>query len=442
MAQATGGGGAGVSGGSGAVSPMSTGSGGSSAGPSGGASVPISTESGRTTITPATGGGSTGGGGGGGPATEPGRASESATGHVAIAPALGIQPISPAGAVPITPQLGFSMPSMVGVMPSTPAGQVQAFRMTNPHGMYFGHTQNWPSDVFQHTVHTYGFQPRQTLQAPWIPTADGYAEPLGLPRLDFDDQTGRPMAVDMSSSHVMNVDQTQNIERYHEVNNRETVDAYFDMSMNAAVHRSDTTLHQNSYDTSTANSQDFSSERSVDNSTNVEQVTNQSTVNVENRSADNRQETHIDNSVTEHGSTTYVESRDTTVHHDNSVSISADNSRTEHAEHRTSVTEVDNSVNIRETSHNTSFVENRETTVAYPETRQVVVDNSQNLVRNVENRFVDQDNSAFNMVEDRSVSLSTTQDPVYNFDNSTTIHLTQVIQAPERSGGSLFVGHA
>ncbi|MBU4474743.1 MAG: hypothetical protein KKC48_05545, partial [Proteobacteria bacterium] len=88
------------------------------------------------------------------------------------------------------------------------------------------------------------------------------------------------------------------------------------------------------------------------------------------------------------------------------------------------------------------FVENRNTTLAFPETRLVEVDNSHDYVSNVEHRFVDQDNSVVNLVDDRSLSLSTTQEPVYNFDNSTTIHLTQVIQAPERSGGTIFMGNA
>ena len=108
---------------------------------------------------------------------------DKSTGDVPIAPPMGIQPISPAGHVPFVPGVGISMPTLTGVVPIPLAGKVQAFRSTHPHGTFFGHTQNWPSDTFNHMVHSTAYTPPKQQTPPWIPTVDGYVEPFRHPEI-------------------------------------------------------------------------------------------------------------------------------------------------------------------------------------------------------------------------------------------------------------------
>jgi hypothetical protein len=236
---------------------------------SGGANVPISTEGGRTNAAPATGGNPSGPVGGS-PVEHPGSPPTLATGNVTITPALGVQPISPAGSVQIAPQIGFSMPTLTGFVPITPGGTIMAQRMTNPHGMFFGHTQHWPNDVFHHSRHSSPYVPPTVPMAPWVPTADGYAEPFSTPKTDFDQDMGRGAPVDMRSEYSMNIDQTQDIEQNRQVTYNETVDQTLDQSMNQVVERNDRSLTQNEFDNSTHRSLDLSTHPTTQN---IEKVT-------------------------------------------------------------------------------------------------------------------------------------------------------------------------
>jgi hypothetical protein len=92
--------------------------------------------------------------------------------------------------------------------------------------------------------------------------------------------------------------------------------------------------------------------------------------------------------------------------------------------------------------NDTNLIERRNMTLAFPETRLTEVDSSSQYNQNSTYQFIDQDNSVVNIIDDRSLSLVSIQEPTFNFDNSTTVHLVQNIQAPERSGGSIVSGNA
>ncbi|EGB15287.1 hypothetical protein DND132_2082 [Pseudodesulfovibrio mercurii] len=390
---------------------------------SGGANVPISTEGGRPAIAQATGG-STGGPVGGGPVERAGSPVAMTTGNVAIAPALGVQPVSPAGSVSIAPKVGFSMPTLTGFVPISPAGTIMAHRMTNPHGTYFGHTQHWPNDVFHHSSHTAPYVPPSVPMAPWVPTADGYAEPFSLPKVDFAQDMGRGAPIDMRSEYSMRIDQSQDIEQNRTATYNQNVDQTLDQSMNSVIERSDRHVTRNEFDNSSTRNLDLSTDRTTENTQDI----------VQNFNRDNRfsTETTVVNEQDNSRSFTNEERRETTLTTENTEVRNVDASQSTTENHIVERTEVDNS-RIDATTELYS-------SVAYPETRVVEADNSTTINRVNTFETVDGGSSEINNIDAGRTLFVTNQDPTYVFDNSSRIILN--FDAPERTGGDIVVGNA
>jgi hypothetical protein len=411
---------------------------------------------------------------GGNPIENPASPPTRATGSVTITPGLGVQPVSPAGSVIIPPQLGFSMPTLTGFVPITPGGTIMAHRMTNPHGMFFGHTQHWPNDVFHHSRQSAPYEPPTVPMAPWVPVSGGYAETFSTPKTDFDQNMGRGVPIDMRSQYSMDIDQTQDIEQNRQVTYNETVDQTLDQSMNTVVERSDRSVTQNEFDNSTRTDLDLSADQTTQHTEKVTQVENRNNefsteTNVSNEQDNSRSFTNRENRettmVSENTDVRNVDASRTTTENNTVERVEQDNSRTEvitelHsslAYNDTHVNEVDNSRREETTTaynftdqdnsrttyvndNDTVLEETRSVTMAFPESRTLEADNSTSLtlVNNFEN--VDRSSSEINNIDASQTNFVTTEDPTYVFDNSSRTFLN--FDAPERIGGDIVAGNA
>ena len=333
------------------------------------------------------------------------------------------------------------MPTLTGFVPITPGGTIQAYRLTQPHGMYFGHTQSWPNDVIHHSRHSAPYTPPQTPMAPWIPTADGYAEPYSTPKTSFDESQGRGASLDMRSEYNLNIDQTQDIEQSHLTTYNESVDRSLDQSMNSTIHRNDQYINQNDVDNSTSRNLDLSTQQNTENSQTVTQVTNTENVANSETNIDNQQdnsrtfnnpETHPDQQcVRKHGrpkrrcprqninenktteqtevdntSVNYVSNQNLTQENDNSVIRNEDHSTSSSQVSETNFNQVDNSVNEQVDNSSTTVVNEHRSELAYNDTRVVENDNSRSEQNSTSFNFVDQDNSVENFVDNNSTVIN------------------------------------
>jgi alpha-acetolactate decarboxylase len=117
-----------------------------------------------------------------------------------------------------------------------------------------------------------------------------------------------------------------------------------------------------------------------------------------------------------------------------------DNSRHEEQSTTYAFTDQDNSQTTYVNDNDTVFDETRSVTLAFPESRTVVADNSTTLnqVDNFEN--VDRSTSEINNIDASQTRYVTNEDPTYVFDNSSSSFLN--FAAPERTGGAIVVGNA
>ena len=147
------------------------------------------------------------------------------------------------------------------MVPISGAGKVEPHRLTNPHGTYFGHTQNWPSDTFHHMVHSSGFQPKQSKMAPWIPTLDGYEEPFagGKPNLDMSDR--RQNSYDMSVQNNLDMDMGNYLETHNNARYETSENKTIDQTMQNSVSYNQSQSSQTSVDNFLAPGPEFEPEQ-------------------------------------------------------------------------------------------------------------------------------------------------------------------------------------